>query len=65
MARCTDELPLITASIAVSLAKTMTTDELNYYGSILSTIGANMVTIAAAREMPNEKSPPAPLAHAD
>lgn len=46
---CYDELPLITATIAIILAKNMTTEELNLFGNILTAIGAEMLTIAAAR----------------
>jgi|GEM_PF-4804756 len=44
-----DELPLITATIAIILAKDMTVEELNFFGNLLTAIAAEMLTIAAAR----------------
>ncbi len=44
-----DQLPLISAAVAISLAKHMTTDELNLYASLLSAISSEMSAIAAAR----------------
>lgn len=46
---CNDELPLITATIAIILAKNMSTEELNFFGNFLTAIAAEMLTIAAAR----------------
>lgn len=50
MNHCSDEIPLISSTIAITLAKNMTSDELNVYGNFLAAIGADMMTIAAARE---------------
>ncbi|MDP4151833.1 MAG: hypothetical protein Q8865_00130 [Bacillota bacterium] len=47
---CLDEIPLISASIAIALAKSMTADQLNLYGNLIAAIGAEMMTIAAARQ---------------
>ncbi len=47
---CADEIPLLSASIAISLAKNMTTNELNFYGNLLAAIAAEMMTIASYRD---------------
>ncbi len=44
-----DELPLISAMIAMMISKQLSTDEVNYYGNLLASIGADMLTIGAAR----------------
>lgn len=49
-----DELPLFSATIAIYLAKNMTADELNFYGNLVAAVGAEMMTIAAARDACNK-----------
>jgi len=46
---CIDELPLISATIAIILAKNMTTDELNFFANLMTAIAAEMIVIATAR----------------
>lgn len=45
-----EELPLLSSTIAITLSKSMTSDEMNVLGNLLSAIGAELMTIAAIRE---------------
>lgn len=51
-----DELPLVSASIAISFAKNMTADELNVFGNLIVAIGSEMLTISAARAAVQDSS---------
>lgn len=46
-----NELPLLSAGIAIAFAECLSTDELNFFGNLIATIGAEMMTIAAAQEL--------------
>lgn len=45
----TNDLPFVYASIAISLAKNMTADELDVFGSLIVAIGTEMIAAAAER----------------
>lgn len=44
-----DNLPLYSASIAITLAKNMTANELNFWGNFFTAVASEMLAIAAAR----------------
>ena len=50
-----EELPLLSASIAIALSKETTADELNIIGNLFAGIGAEMMTIAAIRSSKEQK----------
>ncbi|NLM49480.1 MAG: hypothetical protein GX196_00835 [Clostridiaceae bacterium] len=44
-------IPFISATIALIFGQSMNTNELNFYGNLLTAIGSEMLTLAAARKI--------------